>query len=70
MPDDRIPVRVWTLYEHRHEEVKPELPYSPKHNVNAFIEDRIHDWNILNNQIIYRSRISEGGCWILLEYKS
>jgi len=45
----------------------PELPYIPVHLKNAFLEDRVHDWDIVQGYFRYYSRISEGDIWILLE---
>lgn len=49
------PSRVWTLIV-------------PRHNVNAFVEDEMHDWNIRNEVFRYASRVSEGSVWLLLEF--
>lgn len=64
------PERVWTLYRHRAEGEAPALPFKPIHRHNAFLEDVTHDWTHRNGELRYYSRVSDGGHWILLEYKS
>jgi hypothetical protein len=61
--------RVWTLYENDKNK-PPTLPFSPMHNHNAFIEDRIHDWNIVNGKFRYGSRVMDRDVWILVEMKN
>jgi hypothetical protein len=65
------PWRVWTLMgpDVMDETKVPELPIVPRHNRNAFLEDHIHDWDVRDGRLVYYSRISEGGCWLLLEFK-
>lgn len=65
------PWRVWTLMgpDSMDETKMPALPIVPRHNHNAFIEDHIHDWRVEEGRLLYYSRISEGGCWILLEFQ-
>lgn len=61
---------VWTLYLHSDETAPPPLPYRPVHNKNAFLEDRMHDWNIDNNrQFKYASRVTDEPVWVLIELK-
>ena len=62
------PDRLWTLYTHQDPEAPPELPYRPFHHHNAFLEDEIHDWNVIqhNTMLHYASRASDGGNWALL----
>ncbi len=62
------PKRLWTLYLNTDHDNPPTLPFIPKHLENGFVEDKLHDWNIKNGKLIYRSRLSDGGCWSLLEY--
>lgn len=64
------PTRVWTLVTHTDPAKPPALPFVPQHNVNAFFEDYVHDWNmsIDGKSLRYGSRVTEGGCWLLLEY--
>ena len=59
--------RVWTLYANDKEN-PPALPFGPVHNYNAFLEDHIHDWRLESGRLRYYSRVTEGGCWLLLEY--
>lgn len=69
VPMEREPDRVWTLFLVREEGDLPELPMKPQHRVNAFLEDKIHDWNWRNGKFRYVSRVSDGEQWLLLEYK-
>lgn len=62
------PTRVWTLYLHRDPAAVPILPYEPLHNVNAFLEDQIHDWIWRDGRLKYYSRVIDGRVWLLLEY--
>ncbi len=62
---DKCPTRVWTLLCQE----KPDLPIKPVHFENAFLEDRHHDWEFLNDgRLKYFSRVSDGDVWLLLEY--
>lgn len=61
---------VWTLYNETDKSKPPRLPFSPAHNHNAFIEDRLHDWNIVNGKFRYGSRVMDQDVWILVEMKN
>jgi len=63
------PIRLWSLVRESDRRRKPELPIEPVHLENAFLEDRIHDWDINKGYLRYYSRVSEGGLWILLEFE-
>lgn len=67
LPPEGKPSCLWTLCDNDPRCV-PDLPFHPHHNVNAFLEDFIHDWNIRCGELIYRSRVAHGPTWILLEY--
>jgi hypothetical protein len=62
-----VNTRVWTLYPYSDPDVRPELPYQPVHNVNAFLEDYVHDWTHRQGILQYGSRVSGGKIWILVE---
>jgi hypothetical protein len=62
------PSKVWTLFMEEDPDKKPELPYHPAHLQNAFIEDWLHDWDLVGGMFKYYSRVSEGGVWLLLEF--
>ena len=47
---------------------KPELPIRTRHGENSFMEDYVHDWNILGGQLHYFTRVMNRSCWILLEW--
>jgi hypothetical protein len=51
----------------------PQLPFFPRHNVNAFMEDYIHDWNVRvfegQAYLDYYSRVADRPVWVLLEYR-
>lgn len=66
--DGEEPKRVWTLFKNDDEFNPPSLPFEPKHNFNAFLEDKMHDWNIHGKKFHYGSRVSEGGVWLLFEF--
>lgn len=61
------PTRVWTLFTGDPDK-PPALPIKPVHNQNAFLEDRVHDWNWGNGRFRYGSRVAKGKVWLLLEY--
>jgi len=61
---------VWTLYNETDKSKPPALPFSPVHNHNAFIEDRLHDWNIINGKFRYGSRVMDQDVWVLVEMKN
>ncbi len=74
LPSDEEPYRVWTLYGEGREDpaVPPALPIVPVHNHGAFMEDYIHDWNVVRASrqphLHYASRVAEHSVWILIEY--
>lgn len=64
------PKRLWTLFDQMGKpDEPPALPLQPRHNVNAFIEDHVHDWVFRKGRIVYYSRATLGGCWVLAEYE-
>lgn len=64
------PFRLWTLYQCTDPQVHPVLPFVPQHNVNAFLEDHMHDWILHRGKLKYFSRVvgPGEGVWLLLEY--
>ena len=66
------PTRIWTLFGQTADHIPPDLPFVPVHHQNAFLEERIHDYDIdVRDEKYYLnwgSRVSEGGHWLLLEY--
>lgn len=61
---------VWTLYRHTDPNMPPALPYHPRHHVNAFSEDYVHDWNIDHQgRFRYASRVTDEPVWVLVEMK-
>jgi hypothetical protein len=67
---DKRPDRIWTLYFEQDASKTPALPITPAHNVNAFMEDYVHDWNFeRDGRLRYYTRIMDRSCWILLEFK-
>lgn len=69
LPEEGVPSRVWTLFKHVDKDNKPELPFVPTHHENAFLEDRVHDWDVRNDQFHYYTRVTAKGCWLLFEYR-
>lgn len=61
---EECPDRVWTLQNQN-----PSLPIDPLHGKNAFLEDKVHDWDWGNGKIRYYSRLAESNVWILVEYR-
>lgn len=66
--DGLDPFRVWTLFMFTDENVKPQLPFILVHQQTAFLEDRIHDWDIRKGIFQYRTR-HDGKVWVLFEFK-
>jgi len=62
-----VPDRVWTLFKFTDENVKPDLPFDPVHWQTAFLESKIHDWDIIDNVFQYRGR-NNGKVWVLFEF--
>lgn len=61
---------VWTLYTETDKDKKPSLPLKPVHHQGAFLEDRIHDWNIdSKGRFKYGSRVTDEPVWVLVELK-
>lgn len=69
LPEEGKPHRVWTLYCHTDKSKKPELPITPVHHKNAFLEDYIHDWSVHGNKFRFATRVTDKGVWLLFEYK-
>lgn len=67
--DGDMPKRLWSLYLETDKTKPPLLPFVPRHHVNAFLEDHIHDWDIENGKLRYYSRATEGNIWALLEFE-
>ena len=66
------PNRVWTLYQEDKEGIPPKLPIEPRHLVNAFMEDNVHDYLFRQGEFRYYSRVvdlKKGGVWLLFEYR-
>lgn len=63
------PKHLWTLFREQDESKKPELPFKPVHHHNAFIEDRIHDYEFRNGELQYFSHVADKPVWILLEFE-
>ena len=65
-------LRVWTVPTHRDPEVPPELPMTPQHRFNAFLEDYLHDWRRVGGNgskvLKYGSRFVDNCVWVLVEY--
>jgi hypothetical protein len=59
------PVRVWTAIPPA---VEPKLPQKMRHLENGFLEDQTHDWSWTAGKFRFYSRVTEGDCWIILEY--
>jgi hypothetical protein len=64
------PARVWTLIlrDGHDPERPPALPIVPQHLMNAFLEERMHDWTWANSELRYFSRVAEHSVWILVEF--
>jgi len=60
--------RVWTIYAFCSPDLPPPNSFKPKHLEGAFLEDQLHDWIVTKGHLRYRSRTSDGGCWLLLEH--
>lgn len=59
---------VWTLIGETDEKKRPEIPDRLMHNINAFFEDYVHDWNWQAGTFRLYSRIISSGNWVVLEY--
>lgn len=67
-----MPTTLWSLTSHRDPAAPPALPFRPVHQINAFVEDAVHDWkyDTTANLLRYYSRVSVGGHWLLLEFEA
>ena len=73
LASNETPFRVWTLMVGEQDpSVVPTLPFEPRHNANAFMEDRLHDWNTVyqdgKHTLLYYSRVVRDKVWVLVEY--
>lgn len=56
VPMARKPHRVWLVLD------KDDLvAYGPRHHRNAFLEDKLHDWDWRDGQFTYHAHTSERG---------
>lgn len=62
--------RIWTLYNNTDPNVRPELPFTPVHHGNAFLEDYVHDWHHQRGILRYFSRAVYSNVWILVEFRA
>lgn len=61
---------VWTLFSYTDEQQPPALPFVPQHRINAFHEDKIHDWTITPKGMFrFYSRVVDQDCWVLVQVK-
>lgn len=63
--------RVWTLRGEGMDDParRPALEgFIPRHNANAFMEDHLHDWRQDGDTLVYYSRVTSGGVWVLVEF--
>lgn len=64
------PKRVWTVIDQTLPFSKPELPMTPVHLQNAFMEDHVHDWTMVSPTTMqYYSRVAKDSVWILCEFE-
>lgn len=68
LPEEGEPNRVWTLYQNLDKDNEPEFPFEPKHLKNAFLEDKVHDWNVRGGKFHFATRVTDTGVWLLFEY--
>lgn len=57
------PKHVWVCTE------EPDLDMKPKHRINAFLEDRLHDWDYRNGNFYYYGAAALGKVWLFIEYE-
>lgn len=69
-PYNTRPFRLWSLYLETDQGNPPHLPFTAMHMKNAFLEDFSHDYFIKDSEIFFCSRVTGGGHWILLEFKT
>ncbi len=62
------PSRLWSLHTFCCPDIKPPLTLELKHQESGFLEDEGHDWSIRQEYLFYRSRVSDGGHWLMLEF--
>lgn len=62
------PTRIWTAFRNVDPGVPPQLPFAPHHGVNAFLEDKVHDWQWRNGVLHYYSRVADRPVWLLIEF--
>ncbi len=63
------PTRLWSLTGALDRKSPPKLPIKPVHHENAFLEDRMHDWNWRAGKLRYYTRVMDRSCWVLVEFK-
>jgi len=64
-----IPKYLWSLPLCVDKDNPPDLPYLPVHFKNAFLESKIHDYDINGGMLRYYGCDTEGGIWALLEFE-
>lgn len=66
-PEGRPLVRVWTVID-----ADKVLELGPVHNVSAFLEDAIHDYQVRDGQLHYYSRVTptDAKVEVVLDYET
>ena len=64
LPEGVVLRRVWTIIDH--EKLEDE---GLRHNVSAFLEDSIHDYQVKDGQIKFYSRVCEAGVPVELAFE-
>lgn len=64
--------RLWTILDGADPDKPPPADLALQHGLTAFLEDRVHDWNVQDSrpdELRYYSRITTGGVWIALVFR-
>jgi len=68
--EGKTPKFLWTLFLNQDKNKKPSLPIVPIHQKNAFLEDKLHDWDVYRKEYFkYHGCMAEHGVWLLLEFE-
>lgn len=66
--DGDVPKKLWSLRDFCDPDNPPPLTIELKHSISTFMEDKGHDWVIRKGQLFYRSQVTDGGLWLMLEF--
>lgn len=67
IPDNLKDFRFWVLLGVENVNTEPSIPKVLLHHKNAFMEDRMHDYDVRENHLRYFGSFTDKDKWVVLE---